>query len=61
MGERSHFKVTDTLSQQCIPPPGYLSCHRERWSAEREVVGLNPGRTNTQGLKTKTEKKVLPL
>ena len=22
----------------------------ERWSAEREVAGSNPGRTNTQGL-----------
>ena len=22
----------------------------ERWSAEREVVGSNPGRTNTRGL-----------
>ena len=32
----------------------------ERWSAERQVAGSNPGRTNTQGLKI-TEKKVLPL
>ena len=32
----------------------------ERQSAEREVVGSNPGWTNTQSLKT-TEKKVLPL
>ena len=32
----------------------------ERRSAEREVVGSNPGRTNTQGLLI-TEKKVLPL
>ena len=22
----------------------------ERWSAEQEIVGSNPGRTNTQGL-----------
>ena len=32
----------------------------ERQSAEREVAGSNPGRTNTHGLKI-TEKKVLPL
>ena len=32
----------------------------ERRSAEREVVGSNPGQTNTQGLKI-TEEKVLPL
>ena len=32
----------------------------ERRSAEREVAGSNPARTNTQGLKI-TEKKVLPL
>ena len=32
----------------------------ERRSAEREVTGSNPGRTNTQGLQI-TEKKVLPL
>ena len=32
----------------------------ERWSAEREVTGSNPGRINTQGLQI-TEKKVLPL
>ena len=32
----------------------------ERRSVEQEVVGSNPGRTNTQGLKI-TEKKVLPL
>ena len=32
----------------------------ERRSAEREVAGSDPGRTNTQGLKI-TEKKVLPL
>ena len=32
----------------------------ERQSAEREVAGSNPGRTNTQGLQI-TEKKVLPL
>jgi len=31
-----------------------------RWSAEREVAGSNPGRTNTQGLLI-TEKRVLPL
>ena len=29
-------------------------------SAEREVTGLNPSRTNTQGLKI-TEENVLPL
>ena len=32
----------------------------ERWSAEQQVAGSNPARTNTQGLKI-TEKKVLPL
>ena len=32
----------------------------ERQSAEWEVTGLNPGRTNTQGVQI-TEKKVLPL
>ena len=32
----------------------------ERRSAEREVMSLNPGRTNTQGLNI-TEEKVLSL
>ena len=32
----------------------------KRWSAEREVAGSIPGRTNTQGLKI-TEESVLPL
>ena len=32
----------------------------ERRSAEREVAGSNPGRTNTQGIQI-TQKKVLPL
>ena len=32
----------------------------KRRPAEREAVGSNPGRTNTQGLKI-TEEKVLPL
>ena len=32
----------------------------ERQSAEREVVGSNPGRTYTKGLKI-TDDKVLPL
>ena len=40
-------------------PPG-LAQLGERWSAEREVVSLNPDRTNTQGLKI-TEEKVLCL
>ena len=31
-----------------------------RWSAEREIAGPNPSRTNTQGLKI-TEENVLPL
>ena len=36
---------------QQIPPPGsaQLSCG-ERRSAEREVAGSNPGRTNIPGL-----------
>ena len=38
----------------------WLSQLGERQSGEWEVVGSNPGHTNTQGLKI-TEKKVLPL
>ena len=30
--------------------PGWLSWEFERWSAEWEVAGSNPGWTNTQGL-----------
>ena len=37
---------------------GWLAQLGERRSAEPEVAGSNPGRTNTQGL---TEEKVLPL
>ena len=33
----------------------------EHCSAEQEVAGSNPDRTNTQGLKIITEENVLPL
>ena len=38
----------------------WLAQFGERRSAERDVTGSNPGRTNIQGLKI-TERKVLPL
>ena len=48
------------MSVKPILPGTWLAQLGERWSAEWEVTGSNPGRTNTQGLQI-TEKKVLPL
>ena len=46
-------------------PPENVNANRlaqsgEHWTTVREGAGLNPGLTNTQGLKI-TEEKVLPL
>ena len=71
---RNFFQVNSQLLKLLLPvgrsylhsknrrhlTAAWLAQLGERRSAEREVAGSNPGRTNTQGLQI-TEKKVLPL
>ena len=52
-----HVRLTYLLLTRCI---GSAQLGERRPSAERKVAGLNPGRTNTQGLQI-IEKKVLCL
>ena len=46
-------------SNMCRKYVALLGQLGERWSAEREVAGSNPGRTNTQEIWI-TEEEVLP-
>ena len=62
---RRNFYVVDclrsvTTAAVAVFTVAWLAQLGECQSAEREVAGSNPGRTNTQGLQI-TEKKVLPL
>ena len=44
------WHLKNSNNSYLITPPAWLAQLGERRSAEREVVGSNPGRTNTQGL-----------